>query len=117
MDFDNNKMHYLAIGITGTIIGTLCLLMLNPRYRAKCWLTANRLSLRAQLITFHGEHYLPNLPKRLGSLEALSDSYIEGETVRLQHLALLLNKATRTLERALTHHPGRFDAETIATMA
>ena len=109
VDFDNNKMHYLAICLTGTVIGTLCLLLLSPRYRAKCQLTATRLALRTQLVTLHGEHYLPNLTRRLGTLESLTDSYIEGETVRLQHLALLLNKSTRTLQRALNHHPGRFD--------
>ena len=109
-------MHYLAIILTGSVIGTLCLLLLNPRYRAKCQLTMTRVWLRTSLMTMHGEHYVPNLPKRLGSLDALADSYIDGETVRLQHLASILKKANKTLLRAFNYHPQRFDLEILEAM-
>ena len=58
---------------------------------------------------------MAHLPQRLDLLDKLADCYLQGDTVRLKHLASMIHKATRTLERAL-NHADTFNEQTIDQM-
>jgi len=87
-------------------------MFLSPRYREKIQLTACRTKLRFKLLTYRSEHFVKNLPQRIVCIAALGDSYLEGETIRLQQLRELLTKANRTVEKTL-NHKDYFDEATL----